>query len=162
MREKTVKCGFLAAFLALAGCATPPPSPPTPVIEPAPAQARTIPAPEAPKTALTVEGYKKLVAERIAAASNDLFTDPLPEMLKSVVVLNITIDREGNLAHVSVRRSNRFRQLENRAMDSVRMAAPFAKPTWLARSGEDSVSFLETFLFRDDGRFQIHTLVAAR
>ena len=111
---------------------------------------------------LTLEGYKKAVASRIASSSGEIFQDPLPDMLKSVVVLDITIDRDGNLARVAVRRSNGFQALDARALDSVRRAAPFAAPTWLARHGEGSVNFLETFLFRDDGRFQIRSLVAAR
>jgi protein TonB len=118
--------------------------------------------PEALIPPLTLEGYKKSVAERVAHASLDVFGEPLPEMFKSIVVLDITIDRDGNLARVAVRRSNGYRALDARALDSVRRAAPFAAPTWLARHGEGTVNFLETFLFRDDGRFQIRSLVAAR
>ena len=49
-------------------------------------------------------------------------------MFKSIVVLDITIDREGRLAQVSVRRSNGYQALENNAMDSVKRAAPFGAP----------------------------------
>ena len=111
---------------------------------------------------LTLEGYKKEVAGKVALASAEMFTDPLPEMLKSVVVLEITIDRSGNLSHVAVRRSNGFKALENRALDSVRRAAPFSPPAITVRGPSGSVSFLESFLFRDDGRFQIRTLVAEK
>jgi len=52
--------------------------------------------------------------------------------------------------------------LENVALNSVRRAAPFPAPAWSVRRGDGSVNFLETFLFRDDGRFQIRSLVAAR
>ncbi|MBI1943847.1 MAG: TonB family protein [Betaproteobacteria bacterium] len=112
--------------------------------------------------AANLDAYKKEVASRIASRSGDLFSDPLPDMLKSVVVLEIRIDRDGRLANVAVRRSNGYRALENRAMDSVRRAAPFDAPSLLVRRGEGSVTFLETFLFRDDGRFQIRSLVASR
>lgn len=108
---------------------------------------------------MTVDAYKKSVAERVARASPDVFGEPLPEMFKSIVVLDITIDREGRLASVAVRRSNGFKALENRAMDSVRRAAPFGVPAFTVRRVDGTVSFLETFLFRDDGRFQIHSLV---
>jgi protein TonB len=48
--------------------------------------------------------------------------------------------------------------LEDRALESVHRAAPFDAPSsQLLRGG--SVHFLETFLFRDDGRFQIRSLV---
>jgi protein TonB len=91
-----------------------------------------------------------------------MFEEPLPEMFKSIVVLEIAIDREGRLMRVSVRRSNGFKALESRAMDSVRRAAPFDAPAFTLRGRDGGVNFLETFLFRDDGRFQIRSLVAAR
>ena len=98
------------------------------------------------------ETYQRDFAEKVARVNRDAIADSLPDMLKSVVVLNVAIDSRGNLTDVSVRRSNGYTELEQRAMQSVRRAAPFPAP------GE-SLSFLETFLFRDDGRFQIRTLV---
>lgn len=83
-------------------------------------------------------------------------------MLKSIVVLDITIDRDGRLAQVMVRRSNGYKALENAALDSVRRAAPYASPPRLALRSDGSVNFLETFLFRDDGRYRIRSLVAER
>jgi protein TonB len=112
--------------------------------------------------ALTLEVYKRDFAGRIARASADMFEEPVPEVLKSIVVLDIAIDRDGNLRHVAVRRSNGFHALEHRAMDNVRRAAPYAAPPFTIRRADGSVSFLETFLFRDDGRFQIRSLVAER
>ena len=107
----------------------------------------------------TLDGYKVEGAKRIASTSADLFADPLPEVLKSIVVLDIAIDRDGVLQQVSVRRSNGFRQLEQRAEASVRNAGPFGAPGPGVLRSAGSVRFLETFLFRDDGRFQIRSLV---
>ena len=150
MNPRLCLTGISCAAL-LAACSANPPAPQqtgTPVAAaPAPSPAQRI----AP---LTLDAYKKAVAERIAQSSPDIFTEPLPDMFKSIVVLDITIDGNGNLSQVAVRRSNGFKQLETRAMDSVREAAPYA-----ARGGAGSVRFLETFLFRDDGRFQIRSLV---
>ena len=142
----------------LAACSTPSGTPPAQAPSP---QAAATPAPApAPRIApLTLDAYKKAVAERIAQASPDIFAEPLPEMFKSIVVLDITIDRDGRLAQVSVRRSNGFKALENRAMDSVKRAAPFGAPAFTVRGRDGSVNFLETFLFRDDGRFRIRSLV---
>ena len=144
----------------LASCSAPPPSAPAPpatVSQQAPppaAAARIIPP-------LTLDGYKKAFAEQVAYGRPEVYSEPVPEMLKSVVVLDVTIGRHGELLAVSVRRSNGYKALENLAMDSVRRAAPFAAPAWPVRRADGTVNFLETFLFRDDGRFQIRSLVAS-
>ena len=146
---------YISCALLLAACSANPPAPQQPgtplAAAPAPQPARIAP--------LTLEAYKKAVAQRIAQSSPDIFAEALPEMFKSIVVLDITIDREGRLAQVSVRRSNGYKALENRAMESVKRAAPFVAPAFTVRGRDGSVSFLETFLFRDDGRFRIRSLV---
>ena len=120
---------------------------------------KAVPAPAGPAAARTIPEYKRLVAQRIASASAETFADPLPDVLKSIVVLDIRIGRDGAAQQVSVRRSNGFRQLEKRAESNVRKAAPFSAPAAEVLRGASSVQFLETFLFRDDGRFQILSLV---
>jgi len=112
-----------------------------------------------PAPQLTLEGYKRDFAERVTKTSLTVFHDPLPKVLKSVVVLDVTIDRDGRLAGVKVQRSNGYRHLESVAMNSVRDAAPFAAPARAIRRHDGSVNFLETFLFRDDGHFRVRTLV---
>jgi protein TonB len=146
----------------LAACMTKPETPAIQpeVVPPGPAARPSVPSPRpSPPRATTLDGYKVEVAKRIASTSPDLFADPLPEVLKSIVVLDIAIGRDGVPQQVSVRRSNGFRQLEQRAEASVRKAAPFGAPAPEVLRGASSVRFLETFLFRDDGRFQIRSLV---
>jgi len=164
MTNRALAIGILSAAV-LAACA---PRPETPAMQPEvvpPGPVASTPAPpprELPRAtprATTLEGYKMEVAHRIASSSPELFADPLPEVLKSVVVLDISIDRDGSPQQISVRRSNGFRQLEQRAEASVRRAAPFTAPAPALLRGASSVRFLETFLFRDDGRFQIRSLV---
>jgi protein TonB len=141
--------------MALAAC-----SPKPAADRPAPAQEPVAAAP-APSTSvippLTLNAYKKEFAAQIARTSPQ-FSEPVPEVLKSIVVLEVVIDRNGGLQRVAVRRSNGFKALENSAMESVRRAAPFPAPAFTIRRGDGSVSFLETFLFRDDGRFRILSL----
>jgi protein TonB len=148
-------CIFCTALLA--ACSTP-----KQTVSIAQPQA-AVPAASAPSVlpALTIDGYKKDFARRVARASPDVFSEPLPEMFKSIVVLDITVDRDGRLAHASVRRSNGYKALERRALESVKRAAPFAAPAFTIRRADGSVQFLETFLFRDDGRFRILSLQQA-
>jgi protein TonB len=157
MRLLPIACIFCAALLA--ACATQPSGSPgqqaaaPQAATPPPSSHRIIPP-------LTLDAYKKALAEQVARSSPDLYSDPIPEVLKSIVVLDITIDRDGRLARVAVRRSNGYKALENRAMESVRRAAPFSAPAFPIRRSDGSVNFLETFLFRDDGRFRILSLVS--
>ena len=146
---------FGAALLA--ACTSPPSNRVPERSGPSTPPASVVPAPlVAP---LTLDGYKRAFAERVVLASGATFQDPLPEVLKSIVVLDITIDREGRLAGVAVRRSNGYKALENTAIDGVKRAAPFGAPSPMVRRGDGSVNFLETFLFRDDGCFQVLSLV---
>ena len=161
-----VSVGVAACAIALSACAPRSQKPETPptqpeVVPPGPV-ATPSPIPSKPAMrATTLDGYKVEVAKRIASSSPDLFAEPLPEVLKSIVVLDIAIGRDGMPQQVSVRRSNGFRALEQRAEASVRKAAPFNAPAPEVLRGASSVRFLETFLFRDDGRFQIRSLVEA-
>ena len=77
---------FISALL-LAACSANPPAP-APQQPGTPVAAAPAPQPQRPRAApLTLDAYKKSVAERIAQSSPDIFTEPLPEMFKSIVVL---------------------------------------------------------------------------
>jgi TonB family protein len=102
-----------------------------------------------------LEDYKRAVALDVLQHQPSAYCQPGDEMLKSVVILEIAIDGEGRLLGASVVRSNGHPELAQRAVDTVRAAAPFTAP--VAGQG---VQFLETFLFRDDECFQIRSLVA--
>ncbi len=129
---------------------------PPPVAAHAPAPSSSSSSPN------TLESYKHDFAERVARSSPAIFHDPLPKMLKSVVVVEVTINRDGRLTHASIRRSNGYKNLETAALHAVHQAAPFPAPSRAIRRNDGSVNFLETFLFRDDGRFQIRTLAEAQ
>jgi TonB family protein len=132
--------------------AAPRPEPVTPPGQPSAVPPRA----DAP---LTLDGYKLDVARRIARVSPETYDEAPPEVLKSIVVLEVTIDRNGSLDRVVVRRSNGIRSLENIALDSVRRAAPFEAPSLSARRRDGTVTFLESFLFRNDDRFRLLSLV---
>ena len=153
-----VACGFVLAACGMLRKPETPQSQPE-VVPPGPVAKPSAPSSRPMTRATTLDAYKIEVAKRIAGSSPDLFGEPLPEILKSIVVLDISIDRDGVLQQVSLRRSNGFKALEQRAEASVRKAGPFSAPAPELLRGTSSVRFLETFLFRDDGRFQIRSLV---
>jgi periplasmic protein TonB len=109
--------------------------------------------------ALTLDEYKKHAATHIVASSANLFATSLPPILKSVVVLDITVDAEGNVTRLSLWRSNGYEDVEAVAMDSVRRAGKLPAPSPQVLAGQTSVRFLETWLFRPDNRFQVRSAV---
>jgi protein TonB len=161
---------FATVFLFVAhvtGCASRPDPQPQPVPEQAPV---AVPAPVAPprvrapvaSAARSVDAYKREVAQRIHEVSYDLvFAGAPPNPLRSIVVVNVAIDGRGGLIDARVMRDNGDTELTRVALESVRRAAPYAVPvSALARRGR--IEFFETWLFREDGRFQLRTLAEAQ
>ena len=147
-------------LLVFGACAPVPQQPPAPEL-PAPralAPAVIVPKVVEPKP-VALHDYKKGVAARIVRANAQTYSEPMPEILKSIVVLEITIDLLGQPTAVSVYRSNGYRTLERRALSSVAKAAPYPLPEPELLRGRGSLTFLETFLFRDDDFFQVRSLV---
>lgn len=151
----------LLAVLLVAACGAPTPpapekpaAPPPAPVAPAPPQAAvpTLPPPRTP-----LDAYKRDVAQRILSANAaQTFEGRPPEILQAVVVLQFTIERSGTLTGLKTLRSRHPPQ-EKVALASVRAAAPFpAPPAALLRSSRVEVA--ETWLFRDDGKFQIRSL----
>ena len=146
-------------LLLLGACATQEPAPsalPTADAAPPSQPRRAVP----PVTSTNIDAYKREVAQRIVSASEHVYDGPIQPMLKSIVVLEITIDRAGNPIDISVYRSNGYKHLEASALESVVRAAPFPAPEEGVLDGPGSFTFLETFLFRADDRFQLRSLVA--
>ena len=113
--------------------ALPPPPPPREV------PPLAVPAPRPPVQG-NVETYKSLVASEIWLRNAEVYADPVPDMLKSIVVLEITIDRAGNPVGISVYRSNGFKHLETRALESIVRAPGTVPPPacWRARAASPS------------------------
>jgi protein TonB len=158
----------LCAIAAVAGCATvespppaaPPAAPPVQAAAPvAPPRAAPAPAVRGPvSNAATMDAYKKQVAQHIVARNSRDRADSLPPILKSVVVLNISIDRDGKPVHVAVMRSNGHKDVEQAAMQSIHRAAPLPAPSAALLGNGETVSFVETWLFRPDGRYQVRSV----
>ncbi len=148
----------------LAACGVPPsPPPPGGAVPPPPASvAGTAPAPAvrpAPGAgpARNWTEYRLRAARRIAAASAaETFGGPLPDPLQSIPVLQVHLDRDGQVARIEVLRTPRQSpQTVQMAMQAIRRAAPFEPPVHLPRPW----TFAETFLYNDALKFQLRTLV---
>ena len=77
----------VAVGMALGACSTQAPPPEQEKVATAPSSS----APAATIPALTLEGYKKVFARKVAASSGETFSEPLPEMFRSIVVVDVTI-----------------------------------------------------------------------
>jgi protein TonB len=109
--------------------------------------------------ALNIDDYKKHAAGHIVAISKHELAESLPPILKSVVVLDITVDAEGNITRLAMWRSNGYEDLERIAMESVKRAGKLPAPSPEVLKGQQSVRFLETWLFRHDGRYHVRSVV---
>jgi len=149
----------LAIIMALAACQKAPElAPPLAASVPAP-PAPPVTAPEPAPPADTIAAYKLLVARQIVAANPDTtFDGPLPAMMPAIVVLDLSIDREGKLQKVRVHRS-RDSEASAAALAAVRrVAEPFPPTEQLLRKRDKTLDFSETFLFNERYQFQLRTL----
>jgi protein TonB len=117
----------------------------------------TTAAPVAPATP-TLDAYKTEVALHVVRHNPGYtFSGRLPEMLPAIVVLNITVDKDGNVTDVAVQRS-RDPDASQVAVASMRRSGMLPKPDRLLANNSDSVTFSETFLFNSEYRFQLRSL----
>ena len=162
---------FFAIVFFLSACtqrrsepqATPQPEPvpatPAPAATPAAQAAQAPPAPVvAMSPASTLDAYKAEVAQRIYASSSELSAGRPQNLLRAVIVLNVVVDRNGQPTRITIQRTPGDAEAEQRAILSVRRAAPFPRPSNAILRGGGGVEFSETWLFNDDGRFQLRTL----
>jgi len=148
---------FLLALLT--GCASPPP--PTVPVEERSTIHTDPPTPTAapvPPPSLTLDTYKTHVARHVLARNAErTFSGRLPPLLPAIVVVNITVDKEGQLTDVRVQRS-RDPDASRVALASMLRSGPLPRPEGLVAANTEAVSFSETFLFDRDYRFQLRTL----
>jgi len=151
------RVALLLAVAALAACS----SVPLDSTAPVPRGADTAwvgNAPSTPSMAASLAGYKHDLARWIAQSSpGQVFAGRPQALLRSVVVVKYQVDANGRLLRSTILRSNRDQVTESTALTTLRRAAPFPRPAaHLLRHGQ--VEMLETWLFNDDGRFQLRTI----
>ena len=164
----------LTMTLVLAACGSPAPAPPkvsgpppapivTPSIQPfdAAPSASASPSPSALRLAArdpALDDWKRVAAERVYAVNRAHLFDGRPEhLLRAVIVVEVTVDREGKVTRSKILRSPGIASLDSVALTSLKAASPLpAPPSKLVAKGP--LVFSETWLFRKDGRFQLRTL----
>jgi protein TonB len=118
----------------------------------------TAPLPQQRSEYSNINVYKSDAALHILQRNADhTFTGALPPMLPAIVVLRVTVDSTGKLRKVTVLRS-RDDAASQVAMASMQRTAYLPMPRNLGVEAGGQLTFLETFLFNDDYRFQIRTL----
>ena len=85
--------------------------------------------------------------------------DGRPEhLLRAVIVVEATVDREGKVTRSKILRSPGIGALDEVALTSLRAASPLPAPPARNLSRGDPGRLSETWLFRKDGSFQLRTL----
>ena len=156
--------------LWLVGCSTPPPPPPPPVKAP-PAAAPVAPVipvaplakPVAPplKPALPSSNARNAHEYRLDAAKHlytlngeRIFKGRLPPMLFAVGVLDVEVDKQGQVTRTYwVRAPGHAPEVMKEIEKTVRQAAPYPVPAHLGK-----VVYSDVWLWHKSGKFQLDTL----
>ncbi len=150
---------LLVVALLLSACVQRRPEQQSAPSAPPPAASAPAPAPAAAmSSASTPDAYKVEMAQRIYAASTDISSGRPQDLLRAVIVLNVTIDSNGRPGRIAIQRSPGDAEAEQRAIQSVQRGAPYARPSNALLRGAASFELSETWLFNDDGRFQLRSV----
>ena len=157
----------ISVLAGLSGCSGPRMAS-GPAANPASSPAQRIDTPFYPATPISppsapapagLDDYKTQVARHVSEHNPErMFTGILPPMLPAIVVLRITVDRDGQVQDVFVQRS-RDPDASAIALASLRRSTPLPPPQALVQS-PDGLTFSETFLFADSDRYQLRSLAA--
>jgi protein TonB len=163
MRIRTFARTAIGAALLFAAAAAPAQdkASATPALVPSPLASASPSITPFRSSALNIDDYKKHAAGHIIAISKHELAESLPPILKSVVVLDITVDKDGNLSRVALWRSNGYEDLERIAIESVKRAGKLPAPSPEVLKGQESVRFLETWLFAHNGRYHVRSVIPA-
>jgi protein TonB len=104
-----------------------------------------------------LDDYKTQVAQHVVRHNpGHTYEGQLPPLLPAIVVLEITVDKNGQLTKVEVQRS-RDPDAAQVALAAVRRSTPLPRPRQLALA-TGKLTFSETFLFADRERYQLRSL----
>lgn len=162
LRAMTALTALTAGLAGLTGCATSPKSAGTAAAEIARFEGHSDTTSDGTSTARSLGAYKVDLAQRISETdSTHVYVGQPQALLRAVVVVKFTVDASGKLLRSEIVRGNRDSATENTALASLRRSAPFPKPAAaLLRNGR--VEITETYLFNNDGRYQIRSIAKAQ
>ena len=162
----------LAGAVVVAGCTSGPSSVPVAGPAPAPGGPGAAAAPVAPAAAIAAPGsgprlaardpaleqWKRQAAERIHAANSPQLFDGRPHhLLQGVIVVDVTVDRNGQVTRSKIVRSPGISRLDNMVQASLKTASPLpAPPPALVKTG--AMTYSETWLFTNDSKWRVRTL----
>ncbi|WGS42927.1 energy transducer TonB [Burkholderia sp. JSH-S8] len=148
-----LRVAVLAGIAALAACSFT-------VTPPSPHAVLTLPS---ITRSANLDQYRTEVAERVAESNPSGMLRGTPQaMLRSLVVLAFTVDRNGRLVHASVYRSNGDSEAEALALASLRRSAPLPPPPAKLLDGKGQLELMESWLFNDNGKFQLQSTASAQ
>lgn len=126
-------------------------------ITPPPSALDTKPA--AAVSGATLDQYKVRVAQQIFDRNPSLVLKGTPQaMLRSLVVVAFTVDRNGRVIRSSVYRTNGDDEAEATALASLRRASPLPTPPARLLDGNGHLELFEDWLFNDNGQFQLRSV----
>ncbi|MGF6768887.1 protein TonB [Paraburkholderia sp. GAS199] len=136
--------GAFALAVIVSGCTiTPPPS-------------ALVPTPPAAVSSVTLDQYRSAVAKRIIDRNPSYVLRGTPQaMLRSLVVVSFTVDRNGQVLESSVYRTNGDDEAESTALATLRRASPLPQPPGKLLNGRGQLELFEDWLFNDNGKFQL-------
>ncbi|MDE1183507.1 energy transducer TonB [Paraburkholderia sp.] len=106
----------------------------------------------------TLDQYRSAVAKRILDRNQSYVLRGTPQaMLRSLVVVSFTVDRNGQVVASEVYRTNGDDEAEGTALATLRRSAPFPQPPAKLLNARGQVELFEDWLFNDDGKFQLRT-----
>ncbi len=150
-RGLTGLAAALATLIVASACTFTPPTRPS---------AATLPPPAAVNS-LTVEQYRESIARRIVERSPSYVEKRAPQaMLRSVVVVSFTVDRNGKVLTSAVYRTNGDDEAEATALASLRRASPLPAPPAKLLNRLGQIELMEDWLFNTDGKFELRELAA--
>ncbi|TAL96314.1 MAG: TonB family protein [Paraburkholderia sp.] len=126
-----------------------------------PPQRPTVHVPPAAINSVTLDQYRASVARRIIERNPSYVLRGTPQaMLRSLVVVSFTVDRDGQLVGESVYRTNGDDEAESTALATLRRASPLPQPPAKLLDTRGHLELMEDWLFNDDGKFQLRTFAS--